>query len=174
MESGSASLIDAIKVGLKIEEMDIADLRAAIQSTDNNDVKRVLQHLEQGSMNHLRAFAAQLERLGGTYVPTHLSQSEFSQIAISSAGQRGNQGRGQGRGTRNQPDGTSGSPGPRPGFFGTTQAEAGVIAVGEFDDLDFPFPFFKKTKIGGRRIPLDASCFQNQHVSYPIEPRLAI
>jgi hypothetical protein len=95
--TGSASLMDAMKVGLKIEEMDIADLRQAIQSTDNNDLKRVYQHLEQGSQNHLRAFAMQLKRLGGTYTATSLNQNEFNSIANSRMGQNGGQG-GRGRG----------------------------------------------------------------------------
>lgn len=104
--SGSASLIDALKVGLKIEEMDIADLRNAMRSTNNADIQRVYQHLEQGSQNHLRAFAMQLKKQGGTYVPTSLHQADFDMIANSPRGQNGNQaqgkGGGQGRGKRGQ------------------------------------------------------------------------
>jgi hypothetical protein len=101
VNTGSASLIDAMKVGLKIEEMDIADLRKAIQSTDNNDLKRVYQHLEQGSQNHLRAFSMQLKKLGGTYTATSLNQNDFDSIANSRTGPSGNQGRGGSRGQGN-------------------------------------------------------------------------
>jgi hypothetical protein len=95
---GSSSLVDALQVGLKIEEMDIADLRTAMAATDRPDIKRVLQNLERGSQNHLRAFASRLNRAGGTYVATSLSQAEFDQIANSErqngAGQRQSAGRG--------------------------------------------------------------------------------
>jgi hypothetical protein len=106
VNTGSASLMDAMKVGLKIEEMDIADLRKAIESTDNNDLKRVYQNLEQGSQNHLRAFSMQLKKLGGTYTATSLNQNDFDSIANSRMGQSGNQGGGGSRGRGNN-QGTS-------------------------------------------------------------------
>jgi hypothetical protein len=87
-------LQDGLKVGLKIEEMDIADLRVAIQQTKNQDIKRVLENLLRGSHNHLRAFSRQLAASGGTYTPTSLSQSDFDQIA-GSAQERGGQNRGR-------------------------------------------------------------------------------
>ena len=98
VQSGSSSLVDALKVGLKIEEMDIADLRISIRQTNNNDIKQVLGRLEQGSQNHLRAFAGRLKSVGGTYVATHISQNEFNQIANSAGPGQGNQGAGQGKG----------------------------------------------------------------------------
>jgi len=94
VNTGSNSLQDALKVGLKIEEMDIADLRMAIQQTKNQDIKRVLEKLLRGSHNHLRAFSRQLAASGGTYNPTSLSQSDFDQIAGSSQ-ERGGQNRGR-------------------------------------------------------------------------------
>lgn len=114
VETGSNSLNDALKVGLKIEEMDIADLRVAIQGTNNREIKRVFENLERGSRNHLRAFARQLKAAGGTYVATNLNQSDFDQIASSEqergggggqgrAGGRGNgRGKGKGRGSNNR------------------------------------------------------------------------
>ena len=81
--SGLKSPQDAVSVGLKIEEMDIADLRSAMTNTNHPDVQRVLQNLERASKNHLRAFARQLRRLGGTYVATSLDQQEFDAIANS-------------------------------------------------------------------------------------------
>lgn len=93
VNDGSASLTDAFKVGLKIEEMDIADLRMAIEATGKDDIKQVLQHLEQGSRNHLRAFASQLRSAGGTYTSTKLSQTEFDSIANGTPGRNGNRGK---------------------------------------------------------------------------------
>ena len=98
VETGSNSLTDALKVGLKIEEMDIADLRIAIQSSNSQDINRVFENLERGSRNHLRAFARQLKASGGTYDATNLSQSDFDQIASSGQERGGGQGRMRGRG----------------------------------------------------------------------------
>lgn len=127
VNSGSNSLEDALKVGLKIEEMDISDLRVAIQSTNNQDIMGVLENLLRGSRNHLRAFASRLNATGGTYVSTNLPLQDFNRIASSQQefggnngrgnrgqgqnqngqgrngqgmGQNGKQGRGQGRGNR--------------------------------------------------------------------------
>ncbi len=108
VQTGSGSLVDAYKVGLKIEEMDIADLRAVARTTSNRDASLVLENLERGSRNHLRAFAGRLLDANGTYVATSLSQADFNEIAASpnergggqGRGQRGGQGMGQGRGQR--------------------------------------------------------------------------
>lgn len=54
---GSASLTEAAKVGVAIEELDIADLTEAMSETSNTDVDRVYSSLLQGSENHLAAFS---------------------------------------------------------------------------------------------------------------------
>lgn len=59
---GLTSLDDALRVGVSIEETDIADL-AARASTDPT-VQTVWDHLMAGSENHLRAFSSQLDRIG--------------------------------------------------------------------------------------------------------------
>lgn len=46
----------ALKVGAKIERMDIKDLRTARSKVDQADVKRVYTNLIKGSRNHLAAF----------------------------------------------------------------------------------------------------------------------
>ena len=84
--SGSRSPLDALKVGAKIEEMDIADLRQVLNQTNDPQVRQVLQHLMQGSQNHLRAFASQITQQGAIYHAEFLSQADFDQIA-SSTGQ---------------------------------------------------------------------------------------
>ena len=59
-QQGGASLQEALKVGVFIEETDIEDLNAAIAATTRPDIKRVYGNLLQGSWNHLAAFEANL------------------------------------------------------------------------------------------------------------------
>ena len=61
---GSASLVEALKVGVFIEETDIDDLTAAIASTRRKDIKTVCSQLPKGSLNHLKAFVSNLSRHG--------------------------------------------------------------------------------------------------------------
>lgn len=56
VQRGKTSLREAIQVGVMIEEKDIVDLDAAIQATDNEDIRMVLGNLRRASENHLRAF----------------------------------------------------------------------------------------------------------------------
>ncbi len=98
--SGSRSPLDAVMVGAKVEEMDIADLQRLLAKTTNAQVRQVLEHLMRGSRNHLRAFASQISQQGATYNAEFLSQAEFNRIATSPAekGQGRNSGtKGQGR-----------------------------------------------------------------------------
>ncbi|NWF88731.1 MAG: DUF2202 domain-containing protein [Ignavibacteriaceae bacterium] len=54
---GSLSLVEAFKVGVKIEELDIDDLEYQIENVVNNiDILRVYTNLKIGSENHLKAF----------------------------------------------------------------------------------------------------------------------
>jgi hypothetical protein len=66
---GSVSPAEALKVGEFIEETDIADLNAATASTSRKDIKTVYGNLLQGSLNHLKAFVANLASYGITYQP---------------------------------------------------------------------------------------------------------
>jgi len=94
--SGSRSPQDALKVGAKIEEMDIADLKRFLTQTTDPQVRQVLTHLMQGSQNHLRAFASQLAKQGLSYRAEFLTQAEFDQIANSSGQGSGQQSTGRG------------------------------------------------------------------------------
>ncbi len=85
---GSKSVVDALKVGATIEEMDILDLQHWLAKTDNKDVRLVYCNLMKGSRNHLRSFVSQLSRYGVKYTPQYLSESEFNAI-ISSSTERG-------------------------------------------------------------------------------------
>lgn len=75
---GRGSLLDALAVGVLIEEMDIVDLRA--RASDVEDVGRVYAWLEQGSRRHLRAFVRQLEARGVEAEPTQLDAGTFAEI----------------------------------------------------------------------------------------------
>jgi hypothetical protein len=60
----SVSLVEALKVGVFIEETDIEDLTEAILSAEHKDIKTVYRNLLQGSLNHLDAFCSNLEVRG--------------------------------------------------------------------------------------------------------------
>jgi len=77
---GEQSLIDALTVGGKIEEIDIIDLKNYIEQTYKFDIKRAYTNLLEGSKNHLRAFVKELEMQGVIYEPFYLSQEEFDDI----------------------------------------------------------------------------------------------
>lgn len=78
-----SSLIDALKVGAQIEELDIRDITAQKAGIDNADILMVYDHLLRGSRNHLRAFMKALTLQGGTYVPQYISQTPFDAIVNS-------------------------------------------------------------------------------------------
>lgn len=83
IEQGLKSREEAVRVGLSIEELDIADLRAAARRTRKPEILAVYTELERGSRNHLRAFHRWKLRLGAHYAPEHLSQRDFDAIAAS-------------------------------------------------------------------------------------------
>lgn len=60
LAKGNLSLLDALQVGVAIEETDIDDLKAAIAITANRDVLTVYGNLLNGSLNHLSAFNSRI------------------------------------------------------------------------------------------------------------------
>jgi hypothetical protein len=89
---GERSLADALKVGGVIEEIDILDLQAALDETENPEIHRVFQNLLRGSENHLRAFTSTLlQQTGETYIPQYLDVSAYDGI-LASAPARGGRG----------------------------------------------------------------------------------
>lgn len=80
LAAGQNSPLDALRVGAKIEEVDIADLKRIISSTNDPRTQQVLGNLQRASGNHLRAFTSQLAANGATYSPQVLSQAEYDQI----------------------------------------------------------------------------------------------
>lgn len=81
--TSTVSLIEALKVGVQIEELDIRDITAQKLGIDNADILMVYDNLLRGSRNHLRAFMKVLTQQGGTYVPQYITQAEFDAIVNS-------------------------------------------------------------------------------------------
>ncbi len=77
---GSRSVVDALRVGAEIEEIDIVDLTKRLASTQAQDVRSTFEALRRGSENHLRAFVRNLRRRGVVYQPTHLGAAELERI----------------------------------------------------------------------------------------------
>ena len=95
---GEQSLVEALKVGATIEDLDLYDLYELLGKTDNADIQRVYENLAKGSRNHLRAFTTQLSLNGVTYEAQFLTQEQVDSIitspmergpADSTAGNRG-------------------------------------------------------------------------------------
>ncbi|MCK5476661.1 MAG: DUF2202 domain-containing protein [Candidatus Aenigmarchaeota archaeon] len=88
VKQGSLSLLDALKVGATVEDLDIKDLNELSAKTDNADIITTYNNLNKGSRNHLRAYIKQIENNGGSYSPQYISQAEFDSI-ISSEQEKG-------------------------------------------------------------------------------------
>ncbi len=78
--TGSRSLIDALKVGGTIEEVDIIDLMKHIDHSTHADLDTSYQNLMAGSYNHLRSFVSALSAKGVTYSPQYLSVDLYNAI----------------------------------------------------------------------------------------------
>lgn len=74
------TLIEALKIGAYIEELDIRDLKQLMKETDNEDILATYNPLLWGSENHLRAFVRNLTNRGVEYQPVFLSAEEFNSI----------------------------------------------------------------------------------------------
>lgn len=80
MNIGNASLIDGLIVGATIEEVDIIDLRDAIENCTEDTIVAVYSRLKRASGFHLKAFVAQLAFRDYVYTPQYLTQEEFDEI----------------------------------------------------------------------------------------------
>lgn len=78
--TGSQSLTAALKVGAKIEELDIVDLEERIKQTQNENVINSFEFLKRASHNHLRAFVRRLKMEGVNYEPVILNKVSFNII----------------------------------------------------------------------------------------------
>jgi hypothetical protein len=78
---GEVSLVEALKVGAEVEELDILDLQRLLKDVLSEDIRLVYEELLRGSRNHLRAFVKGLNQNGSSYTAVHLSQAGFDTIA---------------------------------------------------------------------------------------------
>lgn len=81
VERGRHSVVEALKVGGVIEETDIEDLATAMATARPANIDNVYQNLLNGSYNHLRAFASNLQSLtGAPYTAQVVSQAVVDSI----------------------------------------------------------------------------------------------
>ncbi len=83
ISAGDVSLVEALKVGATIEDLDIRDLVAFENEVDNKDIVYVYENLTKGSRNHLRAFYPKVLDNGGTYEAQFITQELFDEIINS-------------------------------------------------------------------------------------------
>jgi hypothetical protein len=83
IELSDISLLEALKVGNIIEDLDIKDLALNEARTEKIDLLSVYGSLKCGSRNHLRNFNNQLILNGGSYISEYISQEEFETIVNS-------------------------------------------------------------------------------------------
>jgi hypothetical protein len=86
--SGKDSLLEALRVGATIEDLDYLDLEEALKNTDNDDLKIVYRNLQDGTRNHMRAFVFQLEAMGESYDAQFIEDATLEEILSSSNGAR--------------------------------------------------------------------------------------
>lgn len=82
--AGETSRQAALEVGLKVEMLDIEDIKKAIESTDNDDLKLVFANIGGASYNHLRGFSKALSANG--YAPSVDISEYLSATEIASRG----------------------------------------------------------------------------------------
>ena len=80
---GSQNSVEELYVGAAIEELDMIDLQAAIDATDNGDIRQLYENLMRGSRNHLRAYVTRIESLGIVYEAQYLTQEQVDEIVDS-------------------------------------------------------------------------------------------
>lgn len=84
------SLIEALKVGATIEDLDINDIDDFIGNTTKSDLLNVYDNLTCGSKNHIRSYTSQLTSNGETYLPQFISSEYYNIILSESNGSCGN------------------------------------------------------------------------------------
>jgi hypothetical protein len=78
------SLLEALKIGDKIEDLDIRDIGLNEARTSKLDILSLYSTLKCGSRNHLRNFNNQVLQNNGFYIPEFISQEEFNDIISTS------------------------------------------------------------------------------------------
>ncbi|MBK9374796.1 MAG: DUF2202 domain-containing protein [Holophagales bacterium] len=114
---GAVSLVEALKVGATVEDLDLADVDKALDASDNRDIDTVMQNLAKGSRNHLRAFSQRLAALDATTRPSSSRPTRSrGSSPLPASGVRT---------TRTE----SSSPAPAPGRAGAGAARAAVAGA---------------------------------------------
>lgn len=80
ISQGEKSIVDALKVGASIEDVDIKDLMEFSKETKNTSILNIFDKLTCGSRNHMRAFISMLNSYDETYVPQYISETLFNEI----------------------------------------------------------------------------------------------
>lgn len=88
-EQVDMSLVEALKVGATIEDLDIRDIEDFEDRTNKVDILSTYAMLKCGSRNHMRNYYSQLENNGVTYTSQFISESELIKIITSSNEQCG-------------------------------------------------------------------------------------
>ncbi|MCL9770529.1 DUF2202 domain-containing protein [Flavobacterium sp. HXWNR69] len=84
------SLVEALKVGATIEDLDINDIDEFIGNTTKSDLLNVYDNLTCGSKNHIRSYTSQLSSNNVTYEPQFISIEYYTAILSDSNGGCGN------------------------------------------------------------------------------------
>jgi len=80
VDKGSVSLIEALKVWMMIEDLDIYDLEELSLTTDKKDILLVYSNLIDGSVKHMQAFYKNLNRKWGSYKNQFISDERYEEI----------------------------------------------------------------------------------------------
>lgn len=83
VEYGNISLENSLKVGAKIEELDIFDLENYLLKIENSEIKSTFNILIMGSKNHLRAFHRNLVSRTFEYTPSYITFDYYNSIINS-------------------------------------------------------------------------------------------
>jgi len=79
IEKGEKSDKDAFEVGAMVEDINMSNLIKYGSQTDKPDLKLAYDTLLEQSKHHMSAFIRNLEKLGQSYTPTHISQEQLAE-----------------------------------------------------------------------------------------------
>ncbi|HNP53363.1 MAG TPA: DUF2202 domain-containing protein [Ferruginibacter sp.] len=80
IETGSQTALDALKIGARIEEIDIQDLLNKQKNTNDETILSTYRVLLSASERHLNAFVRNLKMRNVIYQPVVLRQATFDEI----------------------------------------------------------------------------------------------
>lgn len=86
VSQSAISVTEALKVGAKIEDLDLNDIKHFVANTSNAALLNTYSNLSCGSKNHLRSYTNQLMSYGINYTPEFISLEEYNSILASPNG----------------------------------------------------------------------------------------